>query len=267
MFLAVTLISGPVHDYHYFLNMWYEVAQGHDPWFVVVGSNGVVPLNAYGPLFNLLTGIYEVNPLAPKLLFAYAYILFAVREIKGFASIHRPSVTSLAVLTALFWNPFPWVEIAIRGHFDILVALLCLGAIRARVRGRDFVSAICLALGVLLKFLPIVFLPFLAIDRGRIRPRLLATAIVAIGLGMGLSYFVWGPTTFSPLTFAANRRSNCLSIFFFLRGYYSPLRWYLNYANLDRLAPIVLFVALCAPGRGTGYGIPTLFPRVSSRRS
>jgi hypothetical protein len=26
----------------------------------------------------------------------------------------------MIVLTALFWNPFPWVEIAMRGHFDIL---------------------------------------------------------------------------------------------------------------------------------------------------
>ena len=163
VFLAVTLTTASVHDYYYYLNMWYEVEQGHDPWFLVAGSNGVVPLNSYGPLFNILTAAFWVNPLAPKILFAYAYILFAVREIKRFTANHRPSVGSLVVLAALFWNPFPWVEIAVRGHFDILVSLLCLRAIRTWVKGRDFVSGTYLALGVLLKFLPVVFLPFLAI--------------------------------------------------------------------------------------------------------
>jgi Glycosyltransferase family 87 len=244
VFLAVTLITGPVHDYHYYLNMWYEVEQGHDPWFLVSGSNGEVPLNAYGPLFNILTAVFWVNPLAPKVLFAYAYILFSLREIKEFTASHRPSVGSLAVLTVLFWNPFPWVEIAIRGHFDILVALLCLAAIRTRVSGRDFISGSWLALGVLLKFLPVVFLPFLALDRGRIRWRFLITAIAVTALGLGVSYFLWGPTMFSPLTFAATRRSNALSIFRFLRGRYFPFGLYMDSIKFDRLAPIILFVAL-----------------------
>ena len=29
---------------------------------------------------------------------------------------------------AWFWNPFPWVEVAIRGHFDILAGLACVAA-------------------------------------------------------------------------------------------------------------------------------------------
>ena len=246
-FLAVTVLSGPVHDYPHFLNMWYEVEQGRNPWFLVGGPNGVVPLNAYGPLFNLLTGLFWVNPLAPKLLFSYAYILFAVGEIKSFMASHRLSAWSFGVLNALFWNPFPWVEIAIRGHFDVLVALLCLAAIRARLAGRDYVSAICLGLGVLLKFFPIVLLPFLALDRSRIRVRVVVTTIGVIALGLGLSYWFWGATTFSPLTFAATRRSNCLSIFYFcavaiLRsGCFCPLRILIN------SRPVVLFVALLRP--------------------
>ena len=84
---------GLFHDYFFYLNMWYEVRQGHDPWFMVFGIEwDRVPLNAYGPLFNLLAVLAWVNPLAPKLLFAYAYILFSVWQIKEFAASRRLSV-------------------------------------------------------------------------------------------------------------------------------------------------------------------------------
>jgi Glycosyltransferase family 87 len=244
VFLAVTLISGPIHDYHYYLNMWYEVEQGHDPWFLVAGGNGTTPLNAYGPLFNLLAVLDWLNPLAPKLFFAYAYIVFVLLAIKGFTASHGASLLSLVGLTALFWNPFPWVEIAIRGHFDILVALLCIGAIRAWIGSRDLLSGTSLALGVLLKYFPITLLPFLALDRGRIRWKFVVVAVTLIALGLGSSYLNWGPSLFRPLTFGATRSSNFMSIFYFLRGQYSPLRGMMVMPNFDPLAPVVLFVAL-----------------------
>jgi hypothetical protein len=244
VFLAVTVDWGPIHDYFFYLQMWYEIRQGHDPWFVVFGQNGIVPLNSYGPLFNLLAALAWIVPLAPKLVFAYAYIVFSVWQIKNFTTSRRPTGISMVMLTALFWNPFPWIEIAIRGHFDILVALFCLGAIRAWTRGHDFRSGICLGLGVLLKFSPVVLLPFLGLDRGRLRPRFLCVAVATIALGLGLSYAIWGRSTLSPLTFAATRRSNCLSIFRYLRGEYSLLRCFMHNPNLDAMAPIILFVAL-----------------------
>ena len=243
-FLAVTVVYGARHDYYFYLHMWYEVRLGHDPWFIVFGINGVVPLNAYGPLFNLLAALSWVNPLAPKLLFAYAYILFAISQTKGFTENRPPSGVQLIVLTALFWNPFPWVEIAIRGHFDILVGLSCLGAIRAWKRGQDIRAGIWLAAGVLLKYLPVVLVPFLALDRGRLRPRFLEVAVASIALGMGLSCYLWGPSTLSPLTLAATRSSTALSIFRFIRGYYSPLVWFGVGGNYDYLAPIIMFLAL-----------------------
>ena len=225
LFLAVTLYYGPIHDYFFYLNMWYEVCQGHDPWFMVFGINGRVPLNAYGPLFNVLAVLEWVNPLAPKLLFAYAYILFSVWQIKEFAASRRLSCTRLVVLTALFWNPFPWVEIAIRGHFDILVALFCLGAIRTSGRGKECPFGDFPGVRRLLKFFPVVLIPFLALDRGRIRWRFLFAAVATIALGMGLSYYLWGESTCaSDLCRPPGDRTAC-RVFRFLRGRYSPLLW------------------------------------------
>jgi Glycosyltransferase family 87 len=244
VFLGVTALSGPRHDYYFYRQMWYEIAQGHDPWFKVYGIGGHVPLNAYGPLFNLLTGLSWVNPYAPKLIFAYSYIIFAISQIKGFTASRASSVIQFIVLFALFWNPFPWVEIAARGHFDILVGLLCLGAVRAWTRGYDIRSGACLALGVLLKYLPIVLLPVLAVDRGRVRWRFLVSALSTIAFGMELSCLVWGISTLSPLELAASRDATALSIYYFVRGRYSPLLLFGVMTNLDYLAPYVLFFAL-----------------------
>jgi hypothetical protein len=81
-FLAVTVVSGPRHDYYFYLQIWYEVRQGHNPWFLVPPTSGMPVLNAYGPLFNLFAGLAWLNPIAPKLLFAYGYVLFSVVQVK-----------------------------------------------------------------------------------------------------------------------------------------------------------------------------------------
>jgi hypothetical protein len=243
-FLAVTVVSGPRHDYYFYLQMWHEVRHGHDPWFIVQGIHGEGPLNAYGPLFNVLAILSWVNPLAPKLLFAYGYALFAVSQTKGFMASRPCTRLQVIVLAALFWNPFSWVEVAIRGHFDILVGLSCLWAIRAWVRRRDSLSGMCLALGVLLKYLPVVLLPFLGFDRGRLRPRFLMVALVSIAIGLGLSIHVWGLSTLLPLRFATTRHTTALSIFGFIRGQFSPLHWFGLGGNYDEWATPILVLAL-----------------------
>jgi hypothetical protein len=243
-FLAVAVLTGAVHDYALYLRFWPRVRHGGDPWYVEGGFWGNTAPNAYGPLFNLLAGLEGINPLAPKLLFAAAYIAAATALTKGLAARRRASWLAALGLLAWAWNPYAWVEVAIRGHFDVLVGLACVAAVHARRRGRDLSCASALAAGVLLKYLPIVLLPFLALDRGRVRVRLVAAAAALIALGMGLSWLVWGPSTFEPVRFAATRSSTYLSIFRFLRGQFSPLPGLGFQAGLDRLALSALALAL-----------------------
>lgn len=245
VFLAVTVQAGAVHDYIFDLQIWAEIRKGHDPWFLVFGIYGAYSLNAYGPLFNLLAGLAWVHPLAPKLLFAWAYCLTSCWLIGELRARRRLGSVSTFGLMVWFWNPFPWVEVAIRGHFDILAGLACVAAVHARIRGRDTLSGIGLALGVLLKYIPIVLLPFLLLDRDRHRPRLLVSALATISLGMGASYLVWGPSMFRPLTLATTRFSTLLSVFRFIRGQYSPFRALIGYApDIDRFAVLILFLGL-----------------------
>jgi hypothetical protein len=92
-----------------------------------------------------------------------------------------------------------------------------------------------LAIGFLLKLIPVVIVPFFAFDlRGRrIRGRLLAGAVVPMALGYAVSYGIWGAATFRPFGFGYRRGSTLLSIFRFLRGGASPLGWFAADVNLD----------------------------------
>jgi hypothetical protein len=241
VFLAVTVLSGPRHDYVADLEIWDAVLRGHDPWWLVAG--GRIPLNAYGPLFNTLAALAWVNPMAPKLLFAFAYIVFPIWLVEEAEVRRRVFGLSRFGLVAWLLNPFPWVEIAWFGHFDILVAVACVAAVHGCARGRDAFSGVSLAAGILLKYLPLVILPFLALDRRRFRPRLFLTTVLLVTLGLVCSVLVWGPSTFRPLTFAATRGSLLLSIFRFLRGVHSPLRLVWDTPDVDFLAVPCLAVA------------------------
>lgn len=236
-FLAATLLSGPRHDYVADMEIWDAVLGGLDPWWLMPGRG--YPLNAYGPLFNVLAALAWVNPMAPKLLFASAYLAFVLWLIADVGG----GELSRSGLIAWFLNPFPWVEIAWFGHFDVLVAVACVAAVHARARGRDAASGAILGAGILLKYIPVVILPFLALDGRKPRPRLLLSAVLLVALGLVLSVLIWGPSTFRPLTFAATRSSSLLSIFRFLRGVYSPLAYLGSLTDVDFLALPCLVVA------------------------
>src|SRR5262249_7116569 len=77
-FLALTILSGVHGDYTAYLGEWKLVLAGHIPW-------RSRPINAYGPLFNVLAPLVWVNPLANKLLFAFSYLVYVVWLIKDFA--------------------------------------------------------------------------------------------------------------------------------------------------------------------------------------
>ena len=241
-FLGAAALSGPRHDYSAHMMVWNMVLHGGDPWFIPPGGDAV--LNAYGPLFNALALLVRINTLAPKMLFAFSYLIFVVWLLKGFA--RRRGLVGLSAFAVAAWllNPFAWVEVAYFGHFDILVAVACVAAVHARARNRDAASGVSLAFGVLLKYLPIVLLPFLTVEGRRIRPKLIAATTIAIAAGLTASVLVWGPATFRPLTRAAGRSSELLSIFRFLRGTWSPLRVFSDAPNVDALSVPLLLAAL-----------------------
>jgi hypothetical protein len=226
-FFALTMLSKVRGDYWSYLQEWLEILDGHDPW----APN--IDFNAYGPLFNALAPLCWITPLAAKLLFAFSYLFYVVWLIKDFGA--RRGLVALSWPVIVFWviNPFPWVEIAYYGQLDVLVALACVAAIHSQVRGKDISSGIYLALGVLVKYLPIIILPFLVFDKRRFHFRLFTSCVGLIILGVFMSVLLWGMSTFSPLVFATNRPSYN-SIYELLSTVSSPLR---RSGEVDRPPP------------------------------
>lgn len=231
LFLGLTVLSGPRHDYVAYVEIWERVWRGGDPW--EVSAQFGYPLNAYGPLFNLLTIPAAINPLLPKLLFATSYLAFAFLIFRSFKA---SSQNSNRLLLAILYGPFVWVEIAYFGHFDILVALVCISACLSAPGGREGLAGFSLAAGVLLKYIPLSLLPFFLFRAGRFRPRFMFIFLFTIAVGTAMSWLIWGNTLFRPLAFATGRPSTFASIFRFLRGPWSPLTLLTPTPNLDRFS-------------------------------
>ena len=199
VFLAVSVFSGLRGDHFGYVAEWNEVLAGRNPW----GLEEY--FNAYGPLFNLLAPLLWITVLANKLLFAFAYLLYVIWLIKDFGMGRGLVAFSWPVVVFWLINPFPWVEIAYYGHLDVLVALASVAAVHGRVRGKDIFSGASLAIGILLKYLPIVILPFLVVDERRFRFRLFSCCVVLVISSFVITVLVWGRSTFSSLSFAATR--------------------------------------------------------------
>jgi Uncharacterised nucleotidyltransferase/Glycosyltransferase family 87 len=236
-FLALAVLSGLLGDYRAYVMEWIAVLGGRDPWDLAA-----YPINAYGPLFNALALLVWVNPLANKLLFAFSYLVYVIWLVKVFAPRRGLDAFSWRLTALWLLCPFPWVQIAYVGYFDILVSLACVAAVHSLIGRKDGVSGIYLALGILLKFLPIVILPFLAFNQRRVHFRLLAFCLGVVCSGFLVSLLVWGPSTFAPLAFAATRRSEW-SIYNVLTSTHSPLRYLWESPNLEWLEKPLLLIA------------------------
>jgi hypothetical protein len=256
-FFALTILCGVRGDYTAYLLEWKVVLEGGSPWLSR-------PINAYGPLFNVLAPGIWLNPLANKLLFAFCYLLYVVWLIKDFAP--QRELATLSWPWLLFWllNPFPWVEIAYLGYFDVVVALFCVAAVHSLIGKKDSRSGAYLGLGILLKYIPIVILPFLVFSDRRLHFRVLSFCGGVVILGLGLSVLIWGRSTFGPLLFAATRPSH-YSIYDVLTSTHSPLRIFwdspkvaaLDWLEKALLATVGSVVFACCMVRRTGPVVST----------
>jgi hypothetical protein len=183
-----------------------------DPAFPFVGTSWRDSSTVYGPAFTLAS-----EPLARAAgssADAAAWIyksLAAIAVLAAAGLAARLSVRPALALAFVGWNPLLAVHFAGGGHNDAWLALLVVGALAAAASGRRQLAGACWALGVLVKWVPLVLLPLRALE-ARSRPRSLGYGgflVAALAIG-GIALARYGSAwlhAFGPLARNANHET------------------------------------------------------------
>ncbi|HKH12684.1 MAG TPA: hypothetical protein VKA73_16205 [Rubrobacter sp.] len=154
-----------------------------------------------------LTGSVAGTLLLLKALVVAASLGCAVFIWKTLGRV-RPKDRLLGTLVYL-WNPLVVVEFAGEGHNDAVMILFVLVSLLFTVTARPALSAMGAVLGVLVKYLPVIFAPAQAVYLWRTRgstPRLALSAVLALAYGLLLTTALYWPFWIGAGTFAALRQ-------------------------------------------------------------
>jgi hypothetical protein len=178
-----------------------------------VGWHGRVPVTPYGILWTRLEMMVmnlTRNDIPTALILfkaiAVAASLASAGLIWSILGGIRPSMQLFGTLLYL-WNPVIVVEIAGEGHNDALMVFFVLAAVAACVAGRPTASVAALLLGVITKYVPVMFLPAQLVYLWRTRQAAwwlaleILVALVVVAFIAALLYApLWaGPHTFDGL--------------------------------------------------------------------
>lgn len=146
----------------------------------------------YGPLWTLAQSL--VLHLTTNLTLAVLFLktIVVAASLGSAAIIWRilgkvAPESQLLGTVAYLWNPLIILEIAGDGHNDALMVLCVLAALLAAVHFRPAGSVLGLAMGALVKYLPLLFLPAILVyffNRQRERQQLLARAALGVLAGV-----------------------------------------------------------------------------------
>lgn len=217
--LVITLATGVSHDQRYYLyEHWELLRTGQDPWALEIDGERIHP-NAYGPLHTILGYSSFLHALAPKYILSLCALgIFAIileeqkrnMTLSSFPIWFSPAVTFLLA-------PLVIIHTYIFGTNDIVPALSIAFAFRFRRRDQHGWMGVALGIGALIKFYPLLFVPFFAlIGDGRIKLRGFFSASAVFLGGMITAYSVWGDSVLGPLLWSEERVPRMLSILRFL---------------------------------------------------
>ena len=86
------------------------------------------------------------------------------------------------------WNPLVLKEFANSGHYDALAICCVMAAVYSGLKNKYILSSVCLGLGVLSKFYPLIFIPFFLLKK---RYGAFFTSLAVIVCGY-LPFYFWG---------------------------------------------------------------------------
>ncbi|MBA3365498.1 MAG: DUF2029 domain-containing protein [Actinobacteria bacterium] len=184
-----------------------------DPAFSHVGAGWRNTTSVYGPAFSL-----AAEPIARA---AGASADAAAWIYKALAAVAMLCITALAVRLSphkafacafVGWNPLLALHFAGGGHNDAWMMALVLGALALAASGRRQLAGAAWALAVLIKWIPLLFLPLRALEARATGRRVghLGFAVTALVIGLAASwrYGLDWLRAFGPLARNANQETS-----------------------------------------------------------
>lgn len=244
-------------DFEVWVRVGYYVSQGIDPYLKtspITGLStygfGTLPTIGYPPIWALMqAGVYEIyRTIGIDNRFLYYFLLKQETIIPDVAAgylifylLKRWGRDSQARNALTFWMLFPFLIIisAIWGMFDSLVLVFVLLAFV--LMERPAMGAVSQAIGIVLKLIPVIFLPILAWYRNTVWSRL-RYVLTATGIALLLAYLPyyfypnWSPfLQLSTEVSTLNRITNSLNyavVFYAQNSYYAVPKYELSALNL-----------------------------------
>ena len=188
--------------------------------------------NSYGPLHTLIGYLLPAGQLAPKLFIVGALLVANAALALSLLRERGMSPILIVYLLAVPTNVLVVGVGVVYGLNDALVAALLVMAVLLRLRGKFVATGIAIGAAALLKYYPLLLLPFFALDGKRLHWPVLASGLAVFCAGMAAAYALWGEGLLERMSYGVGRGAKHLSILRPLRtflGKVGIVRWLLDY--------------------------------------
>lgn len=201
---------GILFDHKHYVEQWQLMLSGDDPWSTD---------NTYGPLHNVIGYLYLLHPLAPKMAIVGALLVANLLLIDQLLKLRGASIFFIPYLLAVPANVLVLGMGIVFGLNDAFVAALLVFAVILRMRDLNSLAGIAIGLAALMKFYPLLLLPFFALEAREKRGHqglnwsLILSGSLVFALGIIGAYLTWGSGIFRVMTTGAERGASLMSIF------------------------------------------------------
>ena len=203
LFLIAILFYGDArHDYALYILTWKAFLNG----------DSYIPYNTYGPLHLVLSYLFQIHYLLPKIMFGIFFLYLNYFLFKNILDKNEKKLVIFFFLTI----PCNFLIISIvffYGIIDSIVSFFLIFSIIFKLRRNYYLSSVFLVIATLIKIYPILFLPFLILEKERINIKILFTTILTIIFALSIFSIFYGiDTIFEPFIFGGSREAKFASI-------------------------------------------------------
>jgi len=235
--IPITIVIGfpVVHDYVFYIEDWNHILYGTERSL----SKFDIPI-AYGPLYYAMAFLHQIHYKLPHIFIIISWLLSSFLLLKKLK--HQNQLYYIFSIL-MFLNPLIWFYVIYYGNIDIIACLFILYAFNSYDQNKYLVSGISLSLAVLLKFFPILFVPYFLFKKGKINWSFLKSFVFVFLFVISIFFLFSKENIIANFLYQASRASSGLSIFRYLRGEYSIAHLVSSNVNFDYLSIYLIVIS------------------------